>query len=234
MKLSIIIPIYNEFNHIDEVIKRIKAVELPAVISDIEMILVDDGSSDGTSEKLEKYKDDKTIVVHDSRINFGKGTATRIGLTYVTGDMVLIQDADLEYDPNDYPELVGPIINGESEVVYGSRFMAQKGRLKGMALQNWLANVLLRTLTNILYGAHLTDEATAYKIFKTDLLKSLDLKSIGFEFCPEVTAKVLKRKLTIKEVPISYHGRTVEEGKKIKWYDGFDAVWTLLKFRFIK
>ncbi len=232
LKLSIIIPIYNEYNNIDEVIKRIKAVKLPEEVADIEMILVDDGSVDGTSKKLEKYKNDKTIVVHQSRINFGKGTATRVGLTYVSGDIVLIQDADLEYDPNDYPKLLEPFINGQAKVVFGSRFMNQKKRLEGMAIQNWLANVLLRLATNILYGSHLTDEATAYKMFDTEVLKSLNLKSKRFEFCPEVTAKVLKQKHKIIEVPISYVGRTVEEGKKIKWYDGFEAIWTLIKYRF--
>jgi len=233
VKLSVIIPIYNEYNNIDEVIKRIKAVHLQPEVEDVELILVDDGSKDGTVEKLEKYQDDKTIVVHYSRLNFGKGTATRIGLTYVTGDVVLIQDADHEYDPEDYPKLLEPIIKDNAQVVYGSRFMGKGRRLEGMAFKNYLANLILKIMTNILYRTHLTDEATAYKMFQTDVLKSCSLKSKRFEFCPEVTAKVLKKGLKIIEVPISYKGRTVEEGKKIKWYDGLEAVWTLLKYRFV-
>jgi dolichol-phosphate mannosyltransferase len=232
LKLSIIIPIYNEYNYIDEVITRINAVRLPSEINGIEMVLIDDGSVDGTTRKLEKYKNEKTMIVHESGRNFGKGTAARIGLTYVTGDIVLIQDADLEYDPEDYPKLLEPIIKKESKIVYGSRFLNQKKRPQGMAYKNWIINIILRTITNILYRSHLTDEATAYKMFKTDILKKLNLKSKRFEICPEVTAKVLKQGLTIKEVPISYRGRSVEEGKKIRWYDGIEAIWTLFKYRF--
>jgi glycosyltransferase involved in cell wall biosynthesis len=232
MKLSIIIPIYNEFHNIDEVISRIHAVELPTEIDSIEMILVDDGSNDGTSSKLDSYRNDETVVIHHSRINFGKGAATRIGLTYVSGDIILIQDADLEYDPNDYPLLLAPIVAGEAEIVYGSRFM-KNPRPSGMVFKNYLANVILRIMTNVLYGAKLTDEATAYKMFRTPILQDIELRAKRFEFCPEVTAKVLKRGHKIVEVPISYHGRTVEEGKKIRWQDGVEAVWALLKFRFV-
>lgn len=232
MKLSVIMPVYNEYNNIDAVIRTIKAVRLPEQIEAMELILVDDGSNDGTAEKLEKYKNDKTIIVHSSPANFGKGTATRTGITYVTGDVVLIQDADLEYDPNDYAALLRPIIAGQAEVVYGSRFLRGR-RPEGMAWQNWLANQLLKIAANILYGAHLTDEATAYKMFKTEIIKALNLKSKRFEFCPEVTAKVLKKGYKIVEVPINYKGRTVEEGKKIKWQDGFSAFWTLLKYRLV-
>ncbi|GBR73597.1 glycosyl transferase GTA-type super family [Candidatus Termititenax aidoneus] len=223
---------YNEYNNIDAVIQAIKAARLPEQVEAMELILVDDGSNDGTAEKLEKYKNDKTIIVHSSQANFGKGTATRTGITYVTGDVVLIQDADMEYDPNDYAALLQPIIEGQAEVVYGSRFL-RGARPEGMAWQNWLANQLLKIAANILYGAHLTDEATAYKMFKTEIIKALNLKSRRFEFCPEVTAKVLKKGCKIVEVPISYKGRTVEEGKKIKWQDGFSALWTLLKYRFV-
>ncbi len=232
-KLSVIIPIYNEYNNIDEVIRRIYQVDLPQEISDLELVLVDDGSDDGTIQKLEKYKNEKTIIIHESRINFGKGTATRIGLSYVTGDIVLIQDADLEYDPADYPKLLEPIITGKTSVVYGSRFLNNSGRLEGMALKNWIANITLRFMTNLLYQSKLTDEATAYKMFTTDILKNINLKSRRFEFCPEVTAKILKKGISITEVPISYKGRSVEEGKKIRWHDGFEAVWVLLKYRFI-
>jgi dolichol-phosphate mannosyltransferase len=233
LKLSIIIPIYNEYNNIDEVIKRINAVKLPQEVSCVEMILVDDGSIDGTTGKLEKYKNEQTMVIHESRFNFGKGTATRIGLTYVTGDIVLIQDADLEYDPGDYPKLLQPILKKQAEIVYGSRFLAQKKKLNGMSYRNWAINIILRAMTNIIYCSNLTDEATAYKMFKTDILRNIDLKSKRFEFCPEVTAKVLKKGYKIKEVPISYKGRSIEEGKKIRWYDGIEAIWTLIKYRFI-
>jgi glycosyltransferase involved in cell wall biosynthesis len=232
MKLSIIIPIYNEYNNIDLVINTITSVKLPPQITAKELILIDDGSNDGTREKLEKYKGGEAIIVHSSRINFGKGTATRIGLTYVTGDIVLIQDADLEYDPHDYPLLLSPIINGQADVVYGSRFL-NNFRPQGMKFTNWLANQILKVTVNILYGAKLTDEATAYKMFRTKILKSLNLKAKRFEFCPEVTAKVLKKGYKIVEVPISYKGRSVKEGKKIKWYDGFEAIWALLKYRFL-
>ena len=197
------------------------------------MVLIDDGSVDGTTEKIEKYKNEKTMIIHESRLNFGKGTAARIGLTYVTGDIVLIQDADLEYDPEDYPKLLAPILNNDADIVYGSRFLNQNKKPKGMALKNWIINIILRVMTNVLYKSNLTDEATAYKLFKIDVLKKIDLKSKRFEICPEMTAKVLKQGHQINEVPISYQGRTVEEGKKIRWYDGIAAIWTLLKYRFI-
>ncbi len=198
-----------------------------------EIILVDDGSSDGTAEKLKQYKDNGAIIVHSSRINFGKGTAIRVGLTYATGDYILIQDGDLEYDPQDYLKLLEPVINSGAKVVYGSRFMNTKGKIKGMRLANWLANKLLRLLTNILYGAKLTDEATAYKLFSRNVFEGVSLRSKRFEFCPEVTAKVLKAGYKIVEVPISYNPRSLIEGKKITWRDGVEAFWTLFKYRFI-
>ncbi len=230
MKLSIIIPVYNELQNIDEVISRIKAVQLIPQIKETEIIIVDDGSQDGTTAKLQKYKDDKTIMVHSSRINFGKGTAIRVGLTYSTGDLVLIQDGDLEYDPQDYNKLLLPIFEQNAKVVYGSRFMGKRsGRMR---LANWLANKILRFTTNILYGAKLTDEATAYKLFRREIFEGVELKAKRFEFCPEITAKVLKAGYKIIEVPISYNPRSIAEGKKITWRDGFEAIWTLFKFRF--
>ncbi len=233
MKLSIIIPIYNEIDYIDEIVARINAVELPDVISDMEIILVDDGSKDGSIEKLAKYKKINAMIVHESGHNFGKGAAIRTGISFATGGILLIQDADLEYDPNDYPALLKPMIEEGASVVYGSRFLERTKRPDGMAYKNWLINILLRGVTNILYGSRLTDEATAYKLFKAEVLKGIDLKSNRFGFCSEVTAKVLKEGFRITEVPIHYKGRLVEEGKKIRWYDGLDAIWTLLKYRFI-
>lgn len=224
MKLSIIIPVYNEKANIAAVIDAVKTVELPK-----EIIVVDDGSTDGTSEILEHYKDDETIRIHSSMLNFGKGTAIRVGLKYVTGDIVVIQDADLEYDPQQIPKLIQPIVEGNAEVVYGSRFL---GSIKGMKFANWLANRILIITANILYHAEITDEATCYKAFRADILKSLPLNCNRFEFCPEITAKLRKRGIKIFEVPIDYIGRTVVEGKKITWKDGFQALWTLIKYRF--
>jgi glycosyltransferase involved in cell wall biosynthesis len=232
LKLSIIIPVYNEYENIDLVIQTVRSAGLPPEIQDLELILVDDGSVDGTAQKLEKYHDGRTVIVHSSGSNSGKGTAIRTGITYVTGDIVLIQDADMEYDPNDYVALLQPLISGRAAVVYGSRFL-RKWWPEGMAWQNWLANQLLKITTNILYGAGLTDEATAYKMFKTDILRSLNLKAKRFELCPELTAKILKKGHKITEVPINYKGRTVAEGKKIKWHDGFESIWALLKYRFV-
>lgn len=231
-KLSIIIPVYNESAHIEEVINKIQAVKLPAEIAK-ELILVDDGSSDGTTEKLKQYRDNSTMIVHSSRINFGKGTAIRVGLTYATGDYILIQDGDLEYDPQDYLKLLEPVLNNGAKVVYGSRFMNAKGKIKGMHWANWLANMLLRLQTNVLYGANLTDEATAYKLFSRNVFEGVSLRSKRFEFCPEVTAKVLKAGYKIFEVPISYNPRSLIEGKKITWRDGVEAFWTLFKYRFV-
>lgn len=234
MKLSIIIPVYNEIGHIDEVIARIHAVKLPAAISGMEIILVDDGSTDGSANKLEKYKSMENMIVHTSMRNFGKGAAVKAGVSYATGDILLIQDADLEYNPSDYPALLLPMIEQNAPVVYGSRFLNRSMPPDGMMYLNWLFNIWLRLLTNVLYGSRLTDQATAYKLFRADVFRQTGLSSKRFGFCCEVTAKILKQGYRIAEVPISYKGRSVEQGKKIKWYDGLDAIWMLLKFRFVK
>lgn len=224
MKLSVVIPVYNEQSTISEVIEKVRQVPV-----DKEIIVVDDGSTDGTGDKLNIHVGDPIITVHKSMVNFGKGAAVRIGFEYAQGDAVIIQDADLELDPNEYPQLLEPIIKGEADVVYGSRFLNLKRKVK---LINLLANRFLVFLTNILYGAKLTDMETAYKVFRIDVVKSLKLRSMGFEFEPEVTAKVLRNGYKIVEVPITYHPRTVEEGKKIGWKDGFKAIYYLFKFRF--
>lgn len=229
-KLSIIVPAYNEFHNIDQVVAAVQAVKLPAGVTR-EIVIVDDGSNDGMTQKLDAYKGLPNITVHHSVLNFGKGTAVRIGLRYATGDIILFQDGDMELDPNVYPSLIQPIIDGKADVVYGSRF---RGRIKNMKFANWLANRILTFAVNLLFGARISDEATAYKVFRADVLKNMPLESSGFEFCPEVTAKVLRSGLEIYEVPIDYVGRTSDEGKKIKWHDGVYALFTLLRYRLFK
>lgn len=227
MRLSVIIPVFNEESTIDEVIRRVRSVGLGD--TELEIIVVDDKSTDGTPAKLAKYHDEPCITVVRHDVNRGKGAAIRTGLGEVTGDLTIIQDADLEYDPNDYPRLIEPISNGWADVVYGSRF---KGSAEGMAPANLLANKILAYVATILFGKKITDEATCYKMFRSDVLRSFDLKCERFEFCPEVTAKTLKRGYRLVEVPISYRGRTVASGKKIKARDGLEAIWTLLRYRF--
>jgi glycosyltransferase involved in cell wall biosynthesis len=224
VKLSVIIPVFNEKANIAAVIDAVRAIDLPK-----EVIVVDDGSTDGTSEILDHYKDDETVRIHSSMLNFGKGTAIRVGLKYATGDIVVIQDADLEYDPQQIPELVAPIERGEADVVYGSRF---RGSIQGMKFANRLANRILSVAANLLYKDGITDEATCYKAFRAEVIKSIPLKCARFEFCPEVTARVRKMGIRIHEIPIRYTGRTVAEGKKVSWKDGFEAIWVLLKYKF--
>lgn len=228
MLVSIIIPVYNEIRSLPEVLERVIAAPLPEGCEK-EIIVVDDGSTDGTSDLTNRYDDGASIRVHHSVVNFGKGAAIRVGLAKARGDIVLIQDGDLEYDPRDYLPILRPIAAGEAAVVYGSRF---RSRPKGMKWANWLANKVLTTTTNILYGAAITDEATAYKAFRADVLREIRLTCHRFEFCPEVTAKVRRLGHEIREVPISYNARGILDGKKIRARDGFQALWTLVKYRF--
>jgi glycosyltransferase involved in cell wall biosynthesis len=229
VKISIIVPVYNEMPSLRAVLERIIRASLPAGCEK-EIIVVDDGSTDGTTQLLKTFPVPGIAHIHHSAMNFGKGTAIRVGVSLATGDIVLIQDGDLEYDPEDYQKILDPIVKGESDVVYGSRFL---GRPTGMKRANWLANKILTMAANLLYSAHLTDEATAYKAFRRDVLNRIRLFCQRFEFCPEVTAKLRRLGYRIDEVPISYNGRGVAEGKKIKARDGFEALWTLVKYRFI-
>lgn len=225
MKLSVVIPVYNEVNTIEEILAQVRAVNLAD-----EIIIVDDGSTDGTRDKLKAQEGQlATAVIYQAR-NQGKGAAVRAGIDRAIGDIILIQDADLEYDPRDFAMMIRPIQEGRVKVVYGSRFL---GPRKAMNFWNMLANKFLTLMTNILYNAILSDMETGYKAFKADVIKAIPLRSKRFEVEPEITAKVLKRHHRIFEVPISYYGREMNEGKKIRWYEAPKAVWTLLKYRFV-
>jgi len=226
-KLSVVVPVFNERNTLVEILRRMRAVELPDSI-EREIIVVDDGSDDGTRDVLKQLGDSTVRIIMHER-NRGKGAAVRTGAANATGEYVLVQDADLEYDPDDWPKLLNPILRGRTRVVYGSRFTGER---RNMLFAHWIGNRFLSLVTNLLYNTTLSDMETCYKVLDRRLFDDLSLSADRFDIEPEITAKILKRGIRIYEVPISYAGREFDEGKKITWRDGFAALWTLVKYRF--
>ena len=226
MNLSVVIPVYNEAGNIKEIIKRVQAQQLAN-----EIVVVDDGSTDGTRDLLKDLdgRDKLRVILHER--NQGKGAAVVTGMRAARGDILLIQDADLEYDPRDYPQLLQPIQEEIADVVYGSRFLGGPRRVA--MFWHMVANKLLTVMTNILYNTILTDMETGYKVFRRQVIEGMTINARRFDFEPEVTAKVLKRRYRIFEVPITFNPRDYSQGKKIKLKDAFSAVWTLLKYRFV-
>jgi len=238
MLLSIVMPVYNEENFLREIVARVQAVDLGPL--ERELVIVDDCSRDSSPQILATMEGqtsvnpqakpfDRPIRVERHGVNQGKGAALRTGFALAQGDLVLIQDADLEYDPEDYPKLLAPVQKGKAQVVYGSRFTGER---RNMFFHHWVGNKFLTLITNILYNTTLSDMETCYKLFTRQALQGVIIKSDRFNFEPEITAKILKKGIRIYEVPISYTGREFAEGKKITWRDGVVALWALVKFRF--
>jgi len=224
MKLSIIMPVFNEKDTIEKILEKVRAVPLEK-----EILIVDDCSTDGTADILARLDFPEVVVLRHDK-NRGKGAAVRTGLKRCTGNAVIIQDADLEYDPGEYIRLLKPILDGQADVVFGNRFFGGPQRV--LYFWHYCGNRLLTLFTNILYNVNLHDMETCYKVFRKDALDGIEIKSDRFGFEPEITAKMIKAKKRLYEVPISYYGRTYEEGKKITWKDGLKAVATLIRFRF--
>jgi glycosyltransferase involved in cell wall biosynthesis len=225
VKISVVMPVYNEETTLHEIVRRVLAVQAVN-----ELIIVDDGSRDGTRDALKKLEDPRIRVeLHEE--NRGKGAALRTGFSLATGDVIIVQDADLEYSPEDYPALLGPLRDGMADVVYGSRFLAGSHRVH--LFWHYLGNRFLTLLSNMLSNLNLTDMETCYKAFRREILQGMALRSNRFGFEPEFTMKVARRRCRIYEVPVSYHGRDYDQGKKITWKDGFAAIWYIVKYRLV-
>ena len=230
IKLSVIIPAYNEEKTIAGIIKKVIGIKIKGVAKDI--IIVNDCSTDNTKKILEKINN-KSVKILSHKKNMGKGSSIRTGLEYARGDIILIQDADLEYSPEEYEKLLSPIINGKAEVVYGSRLNAIRKDMKNMYKLHYIGNLFLTLMTNILYHGRISDMETGYKVFKREVIENISLKANRFDFEPEITAKILKKGYRIHEVPISFAGRKFDQGKKITWIDGIKAAYYLVKYRFV-
>jgi glycosyltransferase involved in cell wall biosynthesis len=225
MRVSFIVPAFNEAATIQQLLERVDALELQK-----QVVVVDDGSTDGTAEIAERFRGDRTDIVVVRKENGGKGSAVRAAIPHLEGEVTVIQDADLEYDPVDVPTLIDPIVRGVADVVYGSRLSGGRPQ-RAYLFWHLVGNRFLSLLTNLLFNTTLSDMETGYKAFRTDVLRSLDLRESHFGIEPEITGKVCKRKLRIYELPIAYYGRTYDEGKKITWRDGFRAIWVLFRVR---
>jgi glycosyltransferase involved in cell wall biosynthesis len=226
MKISVVMPVFNEEKTIADIVKKIQNIAI-----DKEIIIVDDGSTDGTRDILKKLKEDGIKIFYHDR-NSGKGAALKTGFSKAEGDIIIIQDADLEYDPSEYHNLIEPIITGHADVVYGSRLSGGRPQRVYMFWHK-VGNNILTLLTNILYNTTLTDMETGYKVFRKEVVKDMNIVSKGFSVEPELTAKIFKKRLRVYELPISYYGRNYSDGKKIKWYHALSAIWVLIKYKFI-